>query len=90
MPIMDMQELKTKRSSVKLSQAKLAELLNISVETIKSWEQGKNPISKITEIAINKTISQIEAKQRQSQRIAHIQKLASKPYPTPVPPIPQP
>ena len=78
---MDINELKARRIAVNLSQAKLGELLGISVETIKSWEQGRNPISKIAGIAINATLSDIQSKQLQAQRQEHIKNLAKKPLP---------
>ena len=76
---MDINELKTRRIAVNLSQAKLSELLGISVETVKSWEQGRNPLGKLAGIAVNAILTDIEAKQRQSQRQQHIQNLAKKP-----------
>ena len=82
---MDFKELKNRREAAGLTQAKLAEILEISLQTIKAWETNRNPINKLTSIALNAVLKEVEqeqaAKARNTERQEHIQQLARKPFP---------
>lgn len=77
---MDINELKTRRAAAELSQRELGELLGVSADTVKSWELGRNPLSKMAGIAINAVLAEVEAEQsrqaRQADRAKHISELA--------------
>tara|TARA_R110002020_G_scaffold245223_3_gene458891 strand:+ start:12800 stop:13009 length:210 start_codon:yes stop_codon:yes gene_type:complete len=45
-------EFKQARSVLGLSQTKMASKLDVSYQTIQAWEQGRNPISKVVEMAV--------------------------------------
>tara|TARA_R100000808_G_scaffold22281_1_gene48407 strand:- start:336 stop:539 length:204 start_codon:yes stop_codon:yes gene_type:complete len=45
-------EFKHARQVLGLSQSKLANHLDVSYQTIQAWEQGRNPISKVVEMAV--------------------------------------
>ena len=55
---MDSDSLRHYRKGRGLSQAQLADELDVSIHTVRSWEQGKNPIPKIVEKHL---LSQVEA-----------------------------
>ena len=44
--------IKQSRKTLGLSQAGLAERIGMSVDTIRAWEQGKRPVSKIATVLI--------------------------------------
>ena len=77
---MNSEDLKTRRNDLDLTQRALADLLGISIDTLKSWELGRNPIPKIASIAINAVLKDVEAERaagaRQAARQSHIQALA--------------
>jgi DNA-binding transcriptional regulator YiaG len=45
-------EFKQARKVLGLSQSKMAHQLAVSYQTIQAWEQGRNPISKVVEMAV--------------------------------------
>ena len=45
-------EFKQARKVLGLSQSKMAHQLEVSYQTIQAWEQGRNPISKVVEMAV--------------------------------------
>jgi DNA-binding transcriptional regulator YiaG len=45
-------EFKQARSVLGFTQRILADHLHVSIQTIQSWEQGRNPINKVVEMAV--------------------------------------
>ena len=45
-------EFKQARGVLGLSQMKMANALEVSYQTIQAWEQGRNPINKVVEMAV--------------------------------------
>ena len=49
-------EFKQARKVLGLSQSKMAHQLEVSYQTIQAWEQGRNPISRVVELAVQTLI----------------------------------
>jgi len=52
--------IKESRKTLGLSQAGLAERLGLSVDTIRSYEQGTRPVSKIATKFVEKILQEVE------------------------------
>ena len=46
------EEFKQARKVLGLSQSKMSHKLEVSFQTVQAWEQGRNPISKVVEMAV--------------------------------------
>ena len=47
------QEFKNARQVLGLSQSKMSHRLGVSFQTVQAWEQGRNPINKVVEMAVS-------------------------------------
>ena len=45
-------EFKKARQVLGLSQSKMSHQLEVSFQTVQAWEQGRNPINKVVEMAV--------------------------------------
>ena len=46
-------EFKNARQALGLSQSKMSHQLEVSFQTVQAWEQGRNPINKVVEMAVS-------------------------------------
>ena len=46
-------EFKKARQALGLSQSKMSHQLEVSFQTVQAWEQGRNPINKVVEMAVS-------------------------------------
>ena len=46
------QEFKNARQALGLSQSKMSHQLEVSFQTVQAWEQGRNPINNVVEMAV--------------------------------------
>ena len=53
-------EFKNARQSLGLSQSKMSHQLEVSFQTVQAWEQGRNPINKVVELAIKTLLKEIK------------------------------
>jgi len=49
---MTREEFKHARQVLGLSQSKMAVQLGVAFQTVRAWEQGRNPISRVVEMAV--------------------------------------
>lgn len=70
MPGMNPDELKTRRETLGMTQAQLAEALGVDVMTVSRWERGARPLSPLLPLALKGLESEIKKPNRKGPAAA--------------------